>query len=77
MTVYAAEPLIRWEWIGDHTDDIRDATIEHLQLTGSSVAIGFVIAMAMAMVSMTPPTRTTTTTAFLTSTNSNRMTPPF
>lgn len=52
MTVYAAEPLIRWEWIGDHTDDIRDATIEHLQLTGSSVAIGFVIAMAMAMVSI-------------------------
>ena len=48
----AAEPLVRWEWIPDHWDDIREATTEHLQLTGSSVAIGFVIAMAMAMISI-------------------------
>lgn len=48
----AAEPLVRWEWIPDHWDDIRTATAEHLQLTGSSVAIGFVIAMAMAMLSI-------------------------
>lgn len=44
--------LLSWEWIGDHTDDIWNRTIEHLQLTGSSVAIGFVIAMAMAVVSL-------------------------
>lgn len=48
----STEPLVRWQWIPDHADDIRAATIEHLQLTGSSVAIGFVIAMAMAMVSI-------------------------
>lgn len=44
--------LLSWDWIGDHTDDIRDRTIEHLQLTGWSVSIGFVIAMGMAMVSL-------------------------
>ena len=50
--ILAAEPLVRWEWIPDHWDDIRAATTEHLQLTGSSVAIGFVIAMVMAMLSI-------------------------
>lgn len=50
--ILAAEPLIRWGWIPDHWDDIRAATTEHLQLTGSSVAIGFVIAMAMAVASI-------------------------
>lgn len=50
--ILGAEPLIRWGWIPDHWDDIRAATAEHLQLTGSSVAIGFVIAMAMAMMSI-------------------------
>lgn len=52
--MYANGPdsFIWWEWVGDHTDDIWARTIEHLQLTGSSVAIGFVIAMGMAMVSL-------------------------
>lgn len=52
MSILAAEPLVRWDWVADHGDDIREATVEHLQLTGSSVAIGFVIAMAMALVSI-------------------------
>ncbi len=51
-TIFAAEPIVRWDWIPDHADDIRAATVEHLQLTGSSVAIGFVIAMAMAVLSL-------------------------
>ena len=52
IALLAAEPIVRWSWIPDHTDEIREATLEHLQLTGSSVAIGFVIAMAMAVVSL-------------------------
>lgn len=44
--------FVWWEWIPDHADDIREATIEHLQLTGTSIAIGFVIAMAMAVVAL-------------------------
>ena len=41
-----------WAWIPDHADEIREATIEHLQLTATSVAIGFVIAMAMAVLAL-------------------------
>ena len=41
-----------WDWIPDHADDIREATVEHLQLTASSVAIGFVLSMAMAVVAL-------------------------
>ncbi len=46
------DSFIWWDWVSRHTDDIVDRTIEHLQLTGTSVAIGFVIAMAMAIVSL-------------------------
>ncbi len=52
LPLLAAEPIVRWSWIPDHADEIRAATVEHLQLTGSSVAIGFVIAMAMAVISL-------------------------
>jgi len=47
-----ADDLVSWDWVRDHTDDIRERTVEHLQLTASAVAIGFVIAMAMALVSL-------------------------
>ena len=55
MRVLANGPdsFIWWSWIADHTDDIRQRTVEHLQLTASAVAIGFVIAMAMAVVAVT------------------------
>jgi len=44
--------LLSWEWIGDHTDEIWERTLQHLQLTGYAVGIGFVIAMAMSMVAL-------------------------
>ncbi|HEU5083440.1 MAG TPA: ABC transporter permease [Acidimicrobiales bacterium] len=44
--------LLSWDWIGDHTDEIWERTLQHLQLTGYAVGIGFVIAMAMALVSL-------------------------
>jgi osmoprotectant transport system permease protein len=47
-----AGSFVWWAWIGDHTDDIRQATVEHLQLTVSAVGIGLVVAMAMAVVSL-------------------------
>ncbi len=50
--VVAAEPLIRWDWVRDHTDDIRAQFWEHLQLTGLAVGIGFVIALGMALVAV-------------------------
>ena len=48
----AAEPFIRWNWVRDHTDDIRSNFWEHLQLTVLAVGIGFVIALAMALVAV-------------------------
>jgi osmoprotectant transport system permease protein len=48
----AAEPLVRWEWVLDHTDDITAALGEHLALTGIAVAVGFAIALAMALVAV-------------------------
>jgi osmoprotectant transport system permease protein len=48
----ASEPLVDWEWVGDHLDEIRELTYEHVKLTVLAVAIGFAIAMAMAMVSL-------------------------
>ncbi|MGH9248123.1 MAG: ABC transporter permease [Acidimicrobiales bacterium] len=48
----AAEPFIRWDWVRDHTDDIRSNFWEHVQLTVLAVAIGFVIAMAMALIAV-------------------------
>lgn len=47
-----SDSFVWWAWIPDHADDIREATVEHLQLTWTSIAIGFVIAMAMAVVSL-------------------------
>jgi osmoprotectant transport system permease protein len=50
--VAADEPLIRWDWVRDHTDDIRAQLWEHLQLTGLAVGIGFVIALCLALVAV-------------------------
>lgn len=45
----AAEPLVLWDWVFDHLDDVRARTWEHLMLTGMAVGIGFAVAMAMAL----------------------------
>jgi ABC-type proline/glycine betaine transport system permease subunit len=48
----AAEPMVEWEWVGNHTDDIWAAFTEHLTLTGIAVGVGFALALAMALVSI-------------------------
>ena len=45
----AAEPLIRWDWIGAHLDEIWARTLEHLQLTGLTLLIGFAISFPLAL----------------------------
>ena len=39
-------------WIGNHLDDLWQATVEHLLLTGISVAIGIVISTGLAVVAL-------------------------
>ena len=46
------EPLVDWGWIDRHTDDVRAAFAEHLQLTAVAVAIGFALALGMALVAI-------------------------
>jgi osmoprotectant transport system permease protein len=45
----ATEPLVRWDWIGDHLDEIWARTLEHLQLTGLTLVIGFAISFPLAL----------------------------
>ncbi len=55
MPIVLVEELIRWSWIGDHTDDIVARLLEHLQLTAIPVAVGFVIAFPMALAAIRWP----------------------
>jgi osmoprotectant transport system permease protein len=47
-----SEPLVDWSWVFDHTDDIWEATLEHLRLTLLAVAIGFLISLPLAMLAL-------------------------
>lgn len=45
----ADRPLIDWDWILTHLDDIALRLIQHIQLTLIPVAIGFAIALGLAI----------------------------
>jgi osmoprotectant transport system permease protein len=47
-----SEPFVRWDWIGSHLAEIGSRTVEHLELTGIAVGVGFVIAMALSLVAL-------------------------
>jgi osmoprotectant transport system permease protein len=50
--LFAAEPLVRWDWVQDHADDIWEALVEHIRLTVVAVGIGFAISMTLAIASL-------------------------
>lgn len=54
MSIFASrhDRLLSWDWIDDHTEEIWERTLQHLQLTGYAVGIGLVIAMAMSLVAL-------------------------
>lgn len=43
------EPLIRWDWIVDHLDEVVLRTAEHIGITFVAITIGFAISMALAI----------------------------
>lgn len=45
----ASDPWIRWDWISTHIPVIRDALIQHIELTVIAVAIGVVIAIPLGL----------------------------
>jgi osmoprotectant transport system permease protein len=49
------EPLIRWDWIGTHFDEIAFRVGEHLELTIIAVVVGLVIAFALSFIAVRIP----------------------
>jgi osmoprotectant transport system permease protein len=47
-----ANSFIWWDWVGRHSDEIRDATFEHLRLTLIAVGVGFLIAGALSVLAI-------------------------
>jgi osmoprotectant transport system permease protein len=45
----ARDAWIRWDWVADHTDDIRHRLWEHVELTVAAVAIGLLISLPLAL----------------------------
>lgn len=51
----AAAPFVRWDWIGDHLDDVQVRLFEHLLLTVVPVALGFLIAFPLSLLALRYP----------------------
>lgn len=49
------EPLIRWDWIAGHLDEIGGRLVQHVELTAIAVGVGFVIAFALALLILRLP----------------------
>ena len=49
------EPLIRWDWIAGHADEIAQRIGEHLELTVIAVGVGLVVAFALAVLGLRVP----------------------
>ena len=45
----AGEPLIRWDWIAGHLDEIAFRLGEHVELTAIAVGIGLLVALALSL----------------------------
>ena len=55
----AAAPLVQWDWIGSHLDDLLEFTLDHIVLTALPVAIGLLISLPLAIAAMGRPRLTT------------------
>ena len=42
------QPLVRWDWVYDHLDDIGARVVQHLALTVAAIALGLVISAVLA-----------------------------
>jgi osmoprotectant transport system permease protein len=49
------EPLIRWDWVAGHLDEIGQRLVEHVELTVIAVGVGLVIAFALALLIIRRP----------------------
>ncbi len=49
------EPLIRWDWITGHLDEIVARLLQHVELTAIAVGVGFVVAFALSLLIIRSP----------------------
>ncbi len=49
------EPLIRWDWIGSHLDEIGFRLLQHVELTAIAVTVGFIIAFVLSLLILRIP----------------------
>jgi osmoprotectant transport system permease protein len=45
----SSQPFVRFDWIWDHTDEILERFLEHLELTVIAVVLGFLIAFPVSL----------------------------
>ena len=50
-----AVELVRWSWVGDNLDDIRDLFVQHVQLTLLAVLFGLLVAFPLALMAIRWP----------------------
>jgi osmoprotectant transport system permease protein len=53
--VTPGEPLVRWDWVANHTDEIGLRIGEHLELTLIAVSVGLLIAFALSFLGLRVP----------------------
>jgi osmoprotectant transport system permease protein len=46
------DDLFSWEWVSEHTEEIWEATVQHLQLTTIALVIGFVLSAVLAVIAL-------------------------
>ena len=51
----AGEPLIRWDWIAGHLDEIASRLGQHLELTLIAVGVGLVLAFLLSLLILRKP----------------------
>jgi osmoprotectant transport system permease protein len=51
----AGEPLIRWDWVASHLDEIGFRLVEHVELTAIAIGVGFAIAFILSLLILRAP----------------------
>lgn len=52
MAENGPDSFIWWSWIGDHTDEIWERTVQHLVLTGIAVGVGLVLSVVLSAIAL-------------------------
>ncbi|MDQ3145423.1 MAG: ABC transporter permease [Actinomycetota bacterium] len=47
-----ADSFLWWDWVARHTDEVGERTLEHLELTGIALGVGFAISLVLALVAL-------------------------